>query len=163
MTFTIPSSATGASLFREPMVLFKPGNQISSTSTGITAANTGLSASAAANYISGGGFLSAVTDPANVGDNSTQAYIGFYEGAFPLRWVTGTGAYNSSTNTNGEQVIPCATMRFPGRLQSKSVCNIRTRAIPATGLPMTRSTTDKRHLMHLHLVTKSLVKRRVHS
>ena len=94
LTFSLPTDATAGPLFREPTLLFKPG-----VPAGSSLAGPGLASIVPTEHLvpfvaSGGGVKSGVVDAngyANgdpeLQDPASQGYIGFYLGAFPLRWV----------------------------------------------------------------------------
>jgi Tfp pilus assembly protein PilX len=95
MTFTIPRTAVGASLFREPTILFQPNLPTGSSlvSPALTAhSTTGTLAlndvAKVSSFFVSGGFNSSVTAT----DTTTlptlgNPYIGFYVGSFPLQWA----------------------------------------------------------------------------
>jgi len=96
MTFDIPITATGSALFREPTLLFRPGKPTGSNLAApglasVIGSNPGL----AAFQGSGGGLKRANTVAADavLTDPLSQDYIGFYVGAFPLRWVAANLTY----------------------------------------------------------------------
>lgn len=95
MTFSVPSSAAGMALFREPTLLFKPGLPSGSALSAPGLASIVAGEKLAPFLAADGGIRTAVPD-AFLGDSATQGYVGFYVGALPLRWVrtTGTADYN---------------------------------------------------------------------
>ena len=107
MTFSIPNTASGAALFREPTFLFKPG-----IPTGSSLAAPGLATFSnniipASYWSSDGGIMRDNTDNtltnASLPDPLSQGYIGFFAGASPIRWIESsmTLSTNSKVYTNG--------------------------------------------------------------
>jgi hypothetical protein len=96
MTFTIPRSAAGAGLFREPTILYQPGLPTGSNLASPALANkTNLGDIAAVSCFTGGGFKSAAASADATGlPVLGQPYIGFYIGCFPLQWYDKVGTNN---------------------------------------------------------------------
>ena len=107
MTFTIGSDSTSQALFREPTVLFTPGVPAGSqlSSPALTAGQAGLGGLAQnTSFFSqkpGGGLVSAVDASTNPNGDKVpvagQAYVGFYLGAHPLRFLADMNTKSGKT------------------------------------------------------------------
>lgn len=91
MTFTIPKTSTGATLFREPTILFQPGKPTGSNLASPSIAGKSSALGTISNDVSffaGGGLKSAVASDDGTGLPALNAgYIGFYFGCEPLQYM----------------------------------------------------------------------------
>ena len=112
MTFSIPQNSTGAALFREPTLLFRPNKPTGSNlaAPGLNAVASGTLSAASDKLPSLAQFLDAnggIKRDSNVPTNAilpdplTQGYIGFFLGVAPVRWVINTKPPDNSTNVLG--------------------------------------------------------------
>lgn len=90
MTFQIDRSSSGASLFREPVILFQPGKPTGSNlaSVPMSSNRASLGKIGAGPFFTSNGLKSDVsgTDGTNL-PKKGDGYVGFYLGSVPLQWI----------------------------------------------------------------------------
>jgi len=111
MTFSIPRTAVGAALFREPTILFQPnmptGSNLASTPISKKDSSLGV-LSSNPSFFGAGGISSAVASDDGTGLPALggNGYIGFYIGAQPLIYMSGGREYAAQqTEISGSPML----------------------------------------------------------